>query len=110
MRRFLVHAANSALLVILLIGIPAIVSARFGRFRLSSDPQLHRLMMGGLGLVAAGNMAGALLLRKDRKGWRACVAWALLFGLTLAAEFSYARGYIDFAWLKTFLHWVQEHL
>jgi len=108
MRRFLIHAANGALLVIILIGIPAVTSARFGSVRLSSDPQLQMLTMDGLGLVAAGNLAGALLLRKDRKGRRACAAWALLFGLTLAAEFSYARGYLDFTWLKRLLRWIQE--
>jgi hypothetical protein len=64
--------------------------------------------MGGLGFVAAGNLAGALLLRKDRKGRRACAARAMLFALSLAAEFSYARGYIDFAWLRNFLRWIQE--
>jgi len=109
MRRFLINALNSALLVIILIGIPAIVSARIGRLRLSSDPQLQRLTLGGLGLVGACNLAGAFFLRKDRKGRHACGAWALLFGLTLAAEFSYTRGYIDFDWLKRFLRWFQKH-
>lgn len=108
MRRLLIHAVNGSLLVILLIGVPAVVSARFGRLRLSSGPQLERLMLGGLGLAVAGNLGGALLLRKDRKGRRACFAWALLFGLALAAEYSYARGYIDFGWLKSLLRWVQE--
>ena len=108
MRRFLIHAANGALLIIILIGIPAVTSARFGSVRLSSDPPLQMLTMDGLGLVAAGNLAGAFLLRKDRKGRRACAAWALLFGLTLAAEFSYARGYLDFTWLKRLLRWIQE--
>ena len=108
MRRLLIHTANGALVIIILIGIPAVTSARFGSVRLSSDPQLQMLTMDGLGLVAAGNLAGAFLLRKDRKGRRACAAWALLFGLTLAAEFSYARGYLDFTWLKRLLRWVQE--
>ena len=108
MRRWLIHAVNSALLVIILIGVPAVTSARFGRVRLSSDPQLQGLTLGGLVLVAAGNLA-VMLLGKERNGRRACAAWVLLFGLILAAEFSYARGYIDFDWLKKLLRWFQEH-
>ena len=107
-QRWLVHLANSALLVIVLIGIPAITSLRFGSIRLLSDPKLQMLTLGGLGLAGAANFAGALLLKRDRKTRHACGAWALLFGIILAAEFLYVHGYIHFRWLKKLLLWVQE--
>jgi len=107
-QRWLVHLANSALLVIVLIGVPAITSLQFGSIRLLSDPKLQMLTMVGLGLGGAANFAGALLLKKDKKTRHACVAWALLFGVILAAELLYVHHYIRFRWLKKLLLWVQE--
>jgi hypothetical protein len=108
MQRLAVHLANSALLVIVLIGIPAITSLRFGSIRLLSDPKLQKLTLGGLGLAGAANLAGALLLKRDKKTRHACRTWALLFGIILAAEFLYVRSFIRFGWLKKLLLWVQE--
>ncbi|HKS38316.1 MAG TPA: hypothetical protein VJW76_14065 [Verrucomicrobiae bacterium] len=109
-QRWLVHVANSALLVIVLIGIPAITSLRLGSIRLLSDPKLQMLTLGGLGLIGVANFAGALLVKKDKKTRHACRAWALLFGIILAAEFLYVHGFIHFRWLKKLLLWVQETL
>jgi len=107
-QRLFVHLVNSALMVIILIGIPAITSLRFGSIRLNSNPKLQMLTLGGLALASAGNLIGALFLTVDKKTRRACGAWALLFGIILAAEFLYVRGFIRFGWLKEFLLWIQE--
>jgi hypothetical protein len=109
MHRFLVHLANVFLLVLIVIGIPAITSLRFGSIRLSSDPKLQMLTLTGLGLAAATNLVGALFAVTDKKGRRACWTWALLFGLILAVEYCYFRSYIRFGWLKEALLWVQNH-
>jgi len=108
MHRFLVHLANLFLLVLIVIGIPAITSLRFGSIRLSSDPKLQMLTLAGLGLAAATNLVGALFAVTDKKGRRACWTWALLFGLILAVEYGYFRGYIRFGWLKDMLLWLQS--
>ena len=110
MQRLLIQLANLFLLVVIVIGIPAISSLRFGSVRLSSDPKLQILTLGGLGLAAASNLIGALVLVGDKKARGACRAWALLFGLILAAEYSYIHGYIGFGWLKEFLRWLQPKL
>lgn len=107
-QRLIVHLANSALLVIVLVGIPAVTSLRLGSIRLLSDPKLQMLTLCGLALAGAANLVGAWLLKRDRKTRRACGAWALLFGIILAAEFLYVRGFIRFGWLKEFLLWIQE--
>jgi hypothetical protein len=107
-QRLLVHLANSALLVIVVIGIPAVTSLRFGSIRLNSNPKLQMLTLGGLALAGIANLGGALLLRGDKKTRRSCGAWTLLFGIILAAEFLYIRGFIRFGWLKEFLLWLQQ--
>jgi hypothetical protein len=108
MQRLLVQLANVFVLVVIVIGVPAITSLRFGSVRLSSDPKLQMLTLGGLGLAAALNLIGALALVSDKKGRKACWAWALLFALMLAAEYAYIRGYLPFGWLKNFLEWIEE--
>jgi len=108
MHRFLVHLANLFLLVLIVIGVPAITSLRFGSIRLSSDPKLQMLTLAGLALAAAINLAGALFASVDKKGRRACWTWALLFGLILAVEYGYFRGYVRFGWLKDILVWIQN--
>lgn len=107
-QRLLVHLLNSVLVVIVMIGIPAVTSLRLGGIRLNSNPKLQMLTLGGLALASAANLAGALLLRGDKKTRRACGAWALLFGIILAAEFLYVRGFIRFGWLKEILLWLQQ--
>jgi hypothetical protein len=107
-QRLIIHLGNSVLLVIILIGIPAITSLRLGSIRLLSDPKLQMLTMVGLGLAGTANLVGALLLKKDKKTRQACRTWAILFGMILAAEYLYIRGFIGFRWLKKFLLWVQE--
>jgi len=108
MQRLLVQFINVVLLVVIVIGIPAITSLNVGSVRLSSDPKLQRLILGGLGLAATGNLIAALFVIGDKKGRRASWAWALLFALVLAAEYAYVRGYLRFGWLKDFLTWLSE--
>jgi len=110
MHRFLVHLVNLFLLMLIVVGIPAITSLRLGSIRLSSDPKLQMLTLAGLGLASATNLASALFASMDKKGRRACRAWALLFGLILAVEYCYFRGYVRFGWLKDLLLWLQTHL
>jgi hypothetical protein len=110
MRRLLIQLANVLLLIVVLIGIPAITSLRFGSIRLSSDPKRQTLTLAGLGLAAVANLLVAAFAMKDRKGRKACWAWALLFAMVLAAEYGYIRGYIDFQWLKDALRWLQQTL
>ncbi len=108
MQRFLVHCANGFLLIVVLIGIPAITSVRFGGWRLSSTPRAQLLTFWGLALVAVANGIAALGPVKGRKERALCWKWAAGFGFLLLAEYSLAHDYFDFEWLRQALEWVQR--
>ena len=109
MQRLLIHGVNSFLLIVILIGIPAITSARLGSLQLSSAPKAHRLTLWGLALAAAANAIAALSIVKGRKERALCWRWAGAFLALLAVEYLYFNGYFNFDWLKKALQWVQSH-
>jgi len=106
MQRLLIHCVNAFLLVVILIGIPAITSARFGSLQLSSAPKAHRLTLWGLAASAIGNMIVAAWLVKGRKERALCWRWVLTFSALFAVEFLHFNGYFSFDWLKRALLWV----
>src|SRR5436309_14658 len=108
MQRLLIHCVNSFLLVVILIGIPAITSARFGTLQLSSAPKAHRLMLWGMALAAATNAIAALSLVKGRKEKALCWRWAGAFLALLGMAYLHFNGYFNFDWLKKALRWVQS--
>jgi len=110
MQRFLIFAANCAVLVLLLIGLPAITHSQVGYWQLSSDSTGWQLLFWGLVVAAAGNGLAALALLKERKGRMLCWSWAAVFGGLLLACYGYRHGYFNFNWLKQALEWMQNHL
>jgi hypothetical protein len=108
MQRLLIHSLNAFLLVVILIGIPAITSARFGNLQLSSAPKARMLTLWGLALTGAGNAIAAVALVKSRKERALCWRWALTFIALLAVEYLYFNGYFNFDWLKQALLWVRN--
>jgi len=100
---------NSFLLIVILIGIPAITSARFGNLQLSSAPKAHRLTLWGLALAAAANAIAAVSVAKGRKEQVVCGWWVAGFLALLAVEYLHFNGYFNFNWLKQALLWVQSH-
>ncbi|PYJ86496.1 MAG: hypothetical protein DME22_05010 [Verrucomicrobia bacterium] len=96
------------MLVVILIGVPAITSARFGSLRLSSAPKVQLLTLWGLGLAVACNSSAALWLMKDRKDRTLFWKWTFVFGALLAIEYAYYNGWLNFNWLKQTLHWAQN--
>ena len=110
MQRLVIQLINGFLLVVILIGIPSITSARFGSLLLSSAPKAQKLTLWGLGLVAGLNSGAALWLAKDRKDRMLCGKWAFVFAALFAIEYSYFNGHFNFDWLKQALEWLQQHL
>jgi len=108
MRRLLIQCLNGLLLVIILIGVPAITSARFGSLQLSSAPKVQLLTLWGLGLAAACNLIAALWLMKDRRDRTLCWKWTFVFVALLAIEYAYFSGWLNFDWLKKTLQWAQN--
>ena len=109
MQRFLIIAANGALLVFLLIGFPAATRAQVGNLQFSSASTGQRLMFLELGIATAGNIFAALFFIKGRKEKILCWEWAAGFGALLLAHWAVTRGYFNFDWLKNFLLWLQAH-
>ena len=110
MQRFLIIATNCALLVVLLIGLPAATREQWGNVQLSSASTGRLLMFWGLGIAAAANVLAALIFIKGRKQKFLCWEWAAIFGGLLLAYYGFTRGYLNFNWLKHTLQWLQNHL
>ena len=111
MQKFLVNSVNVALLVIILVGIPAITHAQFGHWQISDAPTMERLLFGGLVIGVVLNVLGATIFIPGPKSKALCAEWAFIYGGLLFLEYAYVvRGWINFNWLKTSLQWVQRHL
>ncbi len=110
MRQMLIKGANCALLIIALIGIPAITSVGFGRLRIASAPTQRMLILWTLSLAAALNLLAAMGGIGDARGRRLCRDWAVAFLGLLGVEYAYFHGYMDFHWLKQALLWLKSHI
>ena len=110
MQRFLIKCVNFALLIIIVIGIPAVTRAQFWNFQIASVPILQWLSFWALSLALGGNILAAALLFKGRKERILCWEWAAVFGVLLFAYSAFAFGYFKFNWLKRSLLWLQSHV
>jgi len=109
MQRFLIKCVNFALLIIIVIGLPAVARAQFGHFQITSAPTLQLLWFWGLSLALGGNMLAVAFLFKGRKERILCWEWAAVFGVLLFAYSAFVLGYFKFDWLKIMLLWLQNH-
>ncbi len=110
MQRFLIITTNCALLILLLIGLPAATRAHLGNVQLSSASTGRLLMFYGLGIAAAANIFAALIFIKGRKQKILCWEWTAIFCALLLAYYGFTRGYFNFDWLKHALQWLQKWL
>ena len=110
MQRFLIKAVNFALLIIMVIGVPAVTRAQLGQFQITPAPTLRLLSFWGLSLGLGGNILAATLLFKGRKERILCWEWAAIFGVLLFAYSAFALGYFNFNWLKKALLWLQSRV
>jgi hypothetical protein len=109
MQRLLIKCANFALLVVIVIGVPAVTRAQFWNLQIASAPKLQLLSFWGLSLALGGNILAAAFLFKGRKERILCWEWAAVFGVLLFAYSAFALGYLKFNWLKKTLLWLQSH-
>jgi hypothetical protein len=110
MQRFLIQCLNVIWLVMIFIGLPAATQAQWIGWQFSPAEQSQRLMLWGLALAAAGNLAAGLGLIKSRKERKLCWEWTAVFTGLLLALYAFHRGYFNFDWLKQALLWLQKHL
>ncbi len=109
MQRFLIQSLNFAWLVMVFIGLPAATRAQWGSWQISPAVQSQVLMLWGLVLAVAGNLAAALGLLKGRKERKLCWEWAAVFTGLLLVQYAFHRGWFNFDWLKKALLWLQQH-
>lgn len=110
MGRALIITANVALLILLVIGLPAASRAQLGDMQISFTSTNHKLIFSALGLAVIINLVlGKVLGRKKPLG-NLCWEWAAVFAALALAFFAYTRGYLHFAWLSRTLRWLQNHL
>ena len=110
MQRFLIKCVNFALLVIIVIGVPAVTREQFWNLQIASAPTLQLLSFWGLSLALGGNILAAAWLFMGRKERILCWEWAAVFGVLLFAYSAFALGYFKFNWLKNTLLWLQSHI
>ncbi len=111
MQRILIITTNCALLVLLLIGLPAATHDQVGNLQLSSARHQSYDDADWFGHVAAGfNVLAGLFLIKAPKQKIICWEWAGIFAAVLLAYYAFTRGYFNFEWLKKALQWLQHHL
>jgi hypothetical protein len=103
MQRFLIKCVNCALLILIVIGIPAITSIQFRSLQIGSAPKFRLLQFWALSLALALNICAATFLLKRRKERILCWEWAAVFGILLFAYCAFDFGYYNFDWLKNFL-------
>ncbi|MGH7976027.1 MAG: hypothetical protein ACREDS_00605 [Limisphaerales bacterium] len=109
MQRILIITTNCALLLLLLVGLPAATQTHLGNVQLSSASTGQRLMFWGLGIAVVGNILGATVFAFGRKAKILCLEWTVIFGGLLLAYYGFTRGYFNFDWLKHALQWLQKH-
>ncbi|HVU28021.1 MAG TPA: hypothetical protein VHG71_09840 [Verrucomicrobiae bacterium] len=109
MHKFLIKCVNCALLVVILIGIPAITRAQFGNLQVASASKSRQLIFAGLIIAAVANVLLALFV-KNRKDRILCWEWAAVFGVLAGVEYAVAAGYFNFDWLKKFLLWLRKEV
>jgi hypothetical protein len=103
MRRSFIHLLNLALLVIVLIGLPAVASARLGGLGLSSIGTRHLLVFWGTAAAAIVNLVLLFTLAKSPPDRKRCLEWMFSFLALLGAEWLYFNGHLQFGWLKDWL-------
>ena len=105
MQPFFIRVANLTLLIVILVGVPAITGRNIGWLRLSDSPTTQNLTLSGLALAAVANGLGAMFLARGAVAKKLCWQWLIAFLVIFGVEYLLIRHYINFNWLKEFLLW-----
>lgn len=103
MKRFLIKCVNCVLLILIVIGIPAVTRVQFRSYQIGSASKLQLLLFWTLALALGLNIFAGSFLIKARKDRVLCWEWAAVFGVLLFAYSAFVFGYYNFDWLKNFL-------
>lgn len=103
MKGLLIKCVNFGLLVLVVIGIPAITRVEFHGWLLGSSAKLQLLLFWSLAIAVGFNLLAALFLMKTRKDRVLCLEWAAVYGVLLFVYCAFTLGYFNFDWLKNFL-------
>lgn len=103
MQRFLIKCVNCALLVLVVIGIPAITRIEFRGLQIGSASTYKLLLFWSLAIALALNILAASFFVKGRKDRVLCWEWAAVFSALFFAYSAFVFGYFNFDWLKNFL-------
>lgn len=108
MQRLLINGVNGAVLVLILIGIPAATRLEFWKLQIAWAPTPRMLTLWGLGLAALANTAAAIWFFKGRKEQGLCAKWFFIFAGFWLFDFALFHGWINFRWLQNTLRWLQN--
>jgi hypothetical protein len=102
-KRFLIKCVNCALLILVVIGIPAMTRVQFRSYQIGSAPKLQLLLFWTMALALGLNLFAGSFLIKARKDRVLCWEWAAVFGVLLFAYSAFVFGYYNFDWLRNLL-------
>ena len=108
MARVCIIAGNLALLILLMIGLPAAARGQLGDWQISSAATGRKVMYLGLGLAITANVLGAAFGTRVRPLKALCWEWACIFGALLIAYLAFVHGKLDFRWLRHALQWLHK--
>lgn len=110
MRVHLIRLFNGIVLMIILIGLPAITSLHFGSLRITADPTYQRLTIAALGLATGLNIFLSIWPGGPRRVIRTLRQWAAIHAAFLITFYLAFHDYLDFTWLKDALLWLQNQV
>jgi hypothetical protein len=103
MLKFFIKCANIALLVWIVIGVPAITHVQFRSYLIGSAPKLQLLLFWSLAVALGLNLLAGSFAIKNKKDRVLCWEWSAVFGVLLFAYCAHVFGYLNFDWLRNFL-------
>ena len=106
-RPVLIKLLNSAWLILIVIGLPAIARTHVAGVEVSSSPTALRMMSWGLAIAAVANALVAAYVLKKEKEQNLCLEWCLGFLCLLGVVWALNRGYLNFEWLRRLLLWLR---
>ncbi len=108
MRRCAIHLFNIGCLAIILIGVPAAASVRFGPLQIISRSAAELATLAALAAVVLLDGVGCFTLAAKPKEKALCRNWALSAAALFVFHWALFEGFFHFDWLRQGFLWLRS--